>query len=223
MAELVYAQVLGTCGETLRGSSPLGGTRFMNFVVALMLVFLTAWLSPRDWKINKIVVERPIPASIPLKQAQLDDGKPWGVAEKVGEHTYSIKVQNDARMGSSEEILNAINDLRIRNGVQILKSDSRLCTYAYERAKYFEAIKSTDEHRGFMDYLNNQDGFEKLGFAILGENSSYGYVMSGVHLVEFVYMQSQEHNKNQLDSRWDRGCVGVYGSATNVLFATSPI
>jgi hypothetical protein len=35
-------------------------------------------------------------------------------------------------------------------------------------------------------------------------------------------MRSPEHNANQLDSKWDRGCAGVAGTATNIIFATSP-
>src|SRR3989344_1160645 len=124
-------------------------------------------------------------------------------------------------MGTPDEILSALNDLRRRNGAQALQKDSRLCDYTVQRAKYQDSLGKTDAHAGFEDFLTNLNGFEKLGYGRVGENSSYGYVMSGVHLIEFVYMQSPEHNANQLNPDWDRGCVGTAGSATNLLFATS--
>jgi uncharacterized protein YkwD len=151
------------------------------------------------------------------------NNEPWGVATQIGEHTWSIRVQNDSSMGSPDEIIKALNDLRARYGAQPLKTDSHLCTYAQERAKYFDSIKSTDAHKGFMDFLNHQDGFTKLGYGYVGENSSYGYIMSGVHLIEFVYNSDPDHSKNQLDPKWDHGCVGTFGAATELIFATSPL
>lgn len=155
------------------------------------------------------------------------DAKPvpteeWGKAIKAGEHTYRINVLNDDRMGTPDEILKALNDYRARYGAQPLKTDPRICEYTQSRANYFNSIKTIDAHKGFEDFLENQDGFAKLGFQKVGENSSYGYRLTGVHLIEFVYAQSPEHNTNQLDPAWDRGCVGVSGLATNVIFATSP-
>ena len=151
------------------------------------------------------------------------DTDPWGTAIKTGEYTYKIKVKNDEKMGTPDEVLSALNALRIRNGSQPLKTHPKLCEYSNQRAKYFTSIQNIDSHAGFKDFLLNQDGFNKLGFGQLGENSSYGYVMSGVHLIEFVYMQSPTHNKNQLDPKWDHACVGIDGVATNVIFATSPL
>lgn len=167
------------------------------------------------------------PSPRPTLTAKLGQVAPspdsWGVAEKIGDHTYTINVQNDPAMATPDEILTAINNLRARHGAQPLRTDGRLCQYAQSRADYFKSIQSIDSHAGFNDFLQHYDGFSKLGFARLGENSSFGYTLSGVHLVEFVYMQSPGHNQNQLNPDWDRGCAGVAGSATNIVFATSPI
>jgi uncharacterized protein YkwD len=169
-----------------------------------------------------------VPPSTPKPKLNISptvtpDNQPWGVARQVSEHTWTIKVQNDAVMGTPQEILGALNDLRIRNGSQKLIEDSNLCSFAKTRADYFNSIKKTDSHQGFTDYLRNQDGFRKLGYGLVGENSSYGYVMSGVHLIEFIYNSDPDHSFNQLDPKWDHACVGVSGSATNLIFATSPL
>ncbi|TSC85465.1 MAG: Uncharacterized protein G01um101416_852 [Microgenomates group bacterium Gr01-1014_16] len=199
----------------------------MPIVFALILTFLSLYLNPipRALPVNFKNILQPTvtPASKIVIPEVVPDSDPWGVAKKIGEHTYRIKVQNDTQMGTPEEILLALNNLRVRNNVQTLKTDARLCSYAQERAVYQNKLGKTDAHAGFEDYLQNQDGFRKLGFGRVGENSSYGYILSGVHLIEFVYMQSPEHNKNQLDPAWDYGCVGTFGLATNLIFATSPL
>ena len=169
-----------------------------------------------------VITSVPTPVQIPSNIVN-PDTEPWGTAVKTGEHTYKIKVNNDEQMGTSDEILSALNALRRRSGSQELKVDPKLCEYANQRAKYFTSIKNIDSHVGFQKFLQEEDGFNKLGYAQLGENSSYGYVMSGVHLIEFVYMQSPTHNKNQLDPKWDRACVGIDGVSTNLIFATSPL
>lgn len=159
------------------------------------------------------------PSSVPTPAP---DTSPWGVAKQITEHSWVIKVNNDPAMGTPDEILQALNDLRVRNGAQPLQTDSRLCTYAQKRADYFKSLRGTDEHQGLVDYLQNSDGYSRLGFNWIGENSSYGYVMSGVHLIEFVYNSDPDHSKNQLDPKWDHGCVGVNSPATDLIFATSP-
>lgn len=173
---------------------------------------LSHYSLPTTTQVPKIIVPKPAP-----------DSDPWGVAIKIGEHTYKVRVENDPAMGSPDEILQALNNLRARNNVQALKKDDRLCAYTQSRAEYQNSLGKTDAHAGFEDYLQNQDGFRKLGYARVGENSSYGYILSGVHLIEFVYMQSPEHNKNQLDPAWDHACAGTSGYATNLIFATSPL
>ena len=71
-----------------------------------------------------------------------------------------------------------------------------------------------DQHLGFNDFVQNQDGFNKLGFTALGENISYGYKLNGVHIIEWMYAGDQPHNDNQLDNRWNYVGIGVDGLAT---------
>ncbi len=157
----------------------------------------------------------PLPTAVP-------NTAPWGVARQIDQHTWQIRINNDPAMGSPSDILQALNNLRARYGAQPLQTDPRLCAYAQKRADYFKSISATDDHRGLTDYLQNGTGFADLGYNWVGENSSYGYVMSGVHLIEFVYNSDPDHSKNQLDPKWDHGCVGVNSPATDLIFATSP-
>lgn len=211
----------------------------MELIIAIILTVLTVISNPKllpnispitptnsssvAFQLPNLSTPTPTPFKNPSSNEIPTDQDPWGTAIKTGEHTYKIKVQNDEKMGTPEEVLQALNTLRIRNGAQPLKTHPKLCEYTNQRAKFFTSIQNIDSHAGFQDFLLNQDGFNKLGFGQLGENSSYGYVMSGVHLIEFVYMQSPTHNKNQLDPKWDHACVGIDGVATNVIFATSPL
>lgn len=199
----------------------------MPLISAIILALLTLYFHPVPHPSSLPLSHNPLPTTTPASKIIIPkpapDSDPWGVAIKIGEHTYKIKVQNDAVMGTPDEILQALNTLRARNNVQLLKKDDRLCLYTQSRAEYQNSLGKTDTHAGFTDFLENQDGFQKMGYAKVGENSSYGYILSGVHIIEFVYMQSPDHNKNQLDPAWDHACAGTSGLATNLIFATSPL
>lgn len=147
------------------------------------------------------------------------DQEQWGVAKKIGEHTYSIKVGEDARMATAQEIVDALNVYRKTKGVGELVVDPKLAEYAQTRADFFKVQKTTDAHAGFSNYLDNEDGFNKLGFTKLGENSYYGGPLFGVHLIEWVFGASPEHNANQLESSWSYVGVGVNSTAVNLIFA----
>ncbi|MDP3941405.1 MAG: CAP domain-containing protein [bacterium] len=142
----------------------------------------------------------------------------WGVAKQVGEHTWTINVGNDATIGTSSEILNALNSYRNRHGVGSLSYDQNLFSFAQGRADAFHARGSTDAHAGFTDLINNQDGFKKLGFMALGENSSFGYHVAAVHLIEWVYAGDAPHDNNQLNPQWTHVGIGVAGLATDLIF-----
>ena len=157
--------------------------------------------------INKVVIK-------------VDDGQPWGVAKQIDAVTWQMKVGEDAKMATPGEILSALNVYRIRYGSQILTWDDKLANYAKSRAVYFNKIKDLDGHKGFQDFLNNQDGFNKLGFNRLGENASFGYRLSGVHLIEWVYAGDDPHNKNQLNNNWNYVGIGVDGTSTALIFGT---
>ncbi len=142
----------------------------------------------------------------------------WGKAEQVSEHTWTLRVGQDAATATASNILTALNQYRQTQGKGTLTWDDKLANFAQSRAEYFVAIGDLDSHAGFSDYINNQDGFHKLGFMSLGENSSYGYTLAAVHLIEWVYAGDKPHNDNQLNSKWTHVGIGVSGTATDLVF-----
>jgi len=150
----------------------------------------------------------------------VNNSDPWGVAKQIDEHTWTMKVGSDPAMATMNEILSALNEYRNKNGSQKLTLDPKLTSYAQTRADFFYSNKNLDGHSGFNDFLNNQDGFNKLGFNWLGENASYGYKLNGVHLVEWIYGGDEPHDKNQLDTKWDHVGIGIKGTSTCIIFGT---
>lgn len=172
--------------------------------------------------VTPIIVPTPIiiPTSPPKKNNSVGDTAPWGIATQIGEHTWTMKVGEDSKMATAAEILKAVNDYRQKSGSQILVLDSKLTAYAQSRADFFYSEDKLDSHVGFINFLDNEDGFNKLGFSQLGENTSLGYQLNGVHLIEWVYAGDDAHNKNQLNSSWDHVGIGVKGTVTCLIFAT---
>ena len=142
----------------------------------------------------------------------------WGVAKQIGEHTWTINVGNDANVGTAPEILQALNNYRIKHGSGLLSFDQNLLAFAQGRADLFNSRGNTDAHAGFTDLINNQDGFKKLGFMALGENSSIGYHVEAVHLIEWIYAGDAPHDNNQLNPEWTHVGIGVSGLATDLVF-----
>lgn len=157
----------------------------------------------------------PTPTLTPLDTSNT----PWGVAKKVDTYTYTMRLQPDSNMGTPGEILTALNRYRQRHGKGTLSWDDKLAGFANTRAEYFLEKGKLDSHAGFLDYLNNQDGFKKLGFARVGENSSIGFTLEGVHIIEWVYAGDAGHNDNQLNSDWQYVGIGVSSNATDLIFA----
>ncbi len=164
--------------------------------------------------------QKPTSSQTNLAPRPTDDSAPWGQAVQIDEHTWTMKVQNDDRMSTADELFTALNDYRRSKGVSVLTWDQKLADYANSRAKYFTSIKKTDGHAGFNDFLTNQDGFNKLGFTQLGENTSYGYRMLGVHLIEWIYAGDEPHDQNQRNSIWSHVGIGIDGLSTCLIFAT---
>jgi len=152
--------------------------------------------------------------------AQIKDNTPWGVSQQVDEHTWTIRVGEDEKSATADEILKALNEYRQIHGSQILSVDEKLQKYANERAVFLNKLKTVDQHKGFVDFLENQDGFNKLGFTALGENISFGYKLNGVHVIEWMYAGDKPHDDNQLDSKWNYVGIGVDGLATCLIFGT---
>lgn len=152
--------------------------------------------------------------------AQPESSEPWGVAKKVDDVTYSIKVGYDPAMATPDEVFQALNAYRATKGSQALAWSPTLASYAQGRAVYFDSIKGTDKHAGFNSFLNDQGGFAQLHFNRLGENSFYGGPLSGTHVIEWVFSQSPGHNSNQLDTGWTHVGIGTSQTAINVNFGS---
>jgi uncharacterized protein YkwD len=167
---------------------------------------------------NEKIAYKRRPAQVLAAQTTTQKPSEWGVAKQIGEHTWTIQVGTDQEVGTASEILQALNAYRARHGSGALALDPTLVSYAQGRADMFNVNNATDAHAGFMDYINNQDGFKKLGFMSLGENSSLGYHVEAVHLIEWVYAGDAPHDQNQLNPSWTHVGIGVAGLATDLVF-----
>jgi uncharacterized protein YkwD len=163
---------------------------------------------------EKYVSPTPTPTATPpsIQENQ------WGVARQVGAHTWTIQVTQDSRNATPQEIFAALNSYRQKHGVGTLSWNDTLAQFAQSRAAFFTSKGTLDDHAGFLDYVNHQDGFHKLGFASLGENSSIGYTLEGVHLIEWVYGGDKPHDDNQLNNEWLYVGIGSDGTATDLIF-----
>lgn len=164
------------------------------------------------------IVYKKAPVQVLAAAKAGEQSSEWGVAKQIGEHTWTMKVGQDQKTGSAQEILQSLNAYRQRHGVSTLFWDTGLGQFAQSRADLFSKNGSTDAHAGFTDFINNQDGFKKLGFMALGENSSFGYQVEAVHLIEWIYAGDAPHNDNQLNSQWTHVGIGVSGVATDLVF-----
>lgn len=208
------------------------------FIFLALLIFLSLFTylylpkAPKEIDYTAIATFKPLVSPIPVTPttkpkptrpfvtATPTDSTPWGVAQQTSEHTWTMKIAQDSQMATPAEILTALNEYRHRYSSQPLTLDSKLTAYAQSRVDYFSQIKNLDEHVGFTNFLEKEDGFNKLGFTYLGENISYGYQLTGVHLIEWIYAGDEPHNKNQLDTKWDHVGIAVNGTATCLIFAT---
>ena len=157
---------------------------------------------------------------VPTKIA---DTAPWGIAQQIDEHTWTMRIKHDEKMGTAQETFEALNRYRQVHGSRVLEWNDKLSEYANSRAKFFTSINSVDKHKGFADKLKDEGGFKDLGFWGLGENASYGYKLEGVHLIEWMYASDKDHNDNQLDNTWTHVGVGIDGVATAIIFGKHKI
>lgn len=142
----------------------------------------------------------------------------WGKASQVSEHSWTMNIENDDRMATPAEILDALNSYRNRHHRSTLSLDDNLAKFAASRVEKFQELGKTDEHAGFNDYLKDNENFKRLGFRKLGENSSSGYQLYGVHIIEWIYAGDKPHDDNQLDPEWSHVGIGVKGNMTNIIF-----
>lgn len=195
----------------------------------LLLLILSFFVAKEPVPENKVIMPEeiyvvPIIKVTPTiidKKIVLPTNRPevWGVAKQLDEVTWTMKVADDKRMATPNEVVEALNAYRSRKGSQPLKWDNKLADLAQSRARYFASIKSTDKHEGFKKYMDD-NGFEKLGFSWVGENSSYGYKLEGVHLIEWIFAGDKPHDDNQSDGKWDHVGVGIDGVGVDIIFGT---
>lgn len=126
--------------------------------------------------------------------------------------------KSDGSVLSAGGVVEALNSYRLKKGVGGLSADNSLMSYAQERANFFAGRGSMDGHAGFQDFINKDDGFTKLGFFALGENSSFGYQLSAKELIEVVFSADAPHENNQLNPEWSHVGVGVSGGAVDIVF-----
>lgn len=129
----------------------------------------------------------------------------------------SLTATPQPQTSQNNEILNALNSYRQKKGVGTLSVDSNLQSFAQNRAEYFDSHGGMDSHAGFQEMMNN-NGFEKMGFNSLGENSSYGSYGSSTNLIEGIYAGDGPHDQNQLNPEWTHVGIGVKNDSTDLVF-----
>lgn len=157
------------------------------------------------------------PAITPPSVVQVPDNKPWGEAWRQEDGSYTLKIQEDPAMSTPRELADAINRYRETKGVGKLEWSDTLSLYAQSRAEYI-ATNGSDHHEGFENFVQNEGGYDKLGFSCLGENMSEGFRLSGTHLVEWMYAQSPGHDANQLSTTFSRIGVGIQDTVSVLIF-----
>lgn len=143
---------------------------------------------------------------------------PWGTTEKLSEGLYRTYVGQDERMGTPDEILTALNLYRQNHGRSELHSDNNLCKLALWRAQVQQNLGNLDGHQGLKDYMSDDKHWQELDIKAIGENASYGYVLSGTHLIEWVFDSDSEHRENQLNPSWNLACAGTSGVTVDIIF-----
>jgi len=213
--------------------------------ITLTILWLSAWFNPKTEiispKVNIVYVEptakplqtKPVPVATKIiitptvfptqKIIRIADTGPWGVAEKINDVTWTMKLGQDKQMGTPMEILDALNKYRNVHGSGPLEWNQKLADYAASRAKYFMENKALDSHKGFEEKLKDEGGFRDLGFWGLGENASFGYRLEAVHLIEWMYAADKPHNDNQLDNSWTHVGIGIDGVSSVLIFGKHKI
>lgn len=153
----------------------------------------------------------------PPDHATYYDMKPWGQAWKQEDGSYTMRIEPDPTMSTPRELADAINAYRQTKGVAPLAWSDTLAAYAQTRA-VFLSDNGSDNHAGFNRYLQDEDGFNKLGFYCLGENFSEGFRLNGTHLVEWMYAQSPGHDANQVNAQYKSVGIGIHDVVSVVIF-----
>ena len=181
--------------------------------------------------LSNLPVSVEVQTDIPTFDQGIDDTSvpasptPEPDVKQVGTYTFQVRIGSDDRMASPKEVFDALNEYRISKGKNSLQWDSALADYALTRAQYFSNNQILDEHEGFRQFVNNEDGFESLGFNSLGENSAYlsGGALMGKNIIQQLFASDIYHDNNQLDSKWSHVGIGINHLAINVIFGGKKI
>ena len=222
-----YLLAKGTDGKSVLGariSNVEKTTALVSPVVDVVLapvVTTTATPTPAPTAIpTSIPVRRKIVATPEPVEDKILQGTNTSqyTAQKINDVTWRVSdVENDDRMASPTEIVNALNSYRGSHGLSNLSWDQKLGDYAAGRAALFDKNGELDSHTGFQSYMKN-NGFTISGFNSLGENSAYlAGPMNADHIVHNIFGADSSHDGNQLDS-WTNIGVGVSGRAVNINF-----
>ena len=159
----------------------------------------------------------PIPTIGPTNKPSIDTSQ--YTAQKIDDVTWRVSnIKSDSNMATVHEIFDSLNTYRQAHGVSVLTWNQALADFAQGRADLFNSQKSLDSHAGFMSFMNN-DGFNKIGFNGLGENSAYlAGPMSGDRIIKEIFGADSAHDGNQLNPGWTDCGVGLNGVAINVNF-----
>jgi uncharacterized protein YkwD len=196
-------------------------TGYADLATRLLLDSFYAWKG-REYYLSEVARATEYVFTLP-STTNINVSPEWGKAYRVEgtDYTWTIRVGEDPQMATAREIFDALNAYRETKGVHKLAWDDTLAAYALERAMDYDRNQSTDDHRGFKDFLENENGFERLGFRALGENGAWGFKLNGTHIIEWVFAGDPDHDANQLASKWTDVGVGVSGRGVNLIFAHS--
>lgn len=198
---------------------------FLVFVLVLASSFFNNQIARSDqaWQVKKSVKgERTYRKGIDhLREIEVTHKTaPKIITPK--EHEVEDKVLINDQVGteglSPKDVVAALNAYRVKKGLGPLVADASLSGFAQNRASFFSSQGGMDSHAGFESFVNSQDGFKRLGFMALGENSSFGYSLSSVDLVEKAFASHGPHDANQLNPSWTHVGVGVSGLAVDIVF-----
>ncbi len=151
-----------------------------------------------------------------IKRIKPPTATPTQPVTVVQESSVSI-TQQPASVPSATTVLQALNAYRQKKGIGPLTLDTKLQEFARSRAEHFASTGSMDNHAGFQSMMND-DGFAKMGFNALGENSSFGPFGSEENLIEHIYAGHAPHDENQLKSEWTHVGIGIKDDATDLVF-----
>lgn len=127
-----------------------------------------------------------------------------------------MKIAEDAKMGTPQEIFEALNNYRNTKGVGKLAWNEKIAELARERV--LELHTDSIPHEGFQRRLKEQDFWDKYPVNGVGENASSGYRLSGVHLIEWLFASDAGHDNNQLNSQWNCAGIATYGENSVIVF-----